>query len=233
MERMHEADSALRDRIARNGDQTVKFIELDPQGVIVPCSPAKILASNITTLQSHRRILPVGFQTDYKTRLLAVTLKIDNKLRALGPFPQDGEAPDPFQISIVDAVELIDMLGPTFVDFAPGYEDRWDPNEYKAILRHMSESSLNPNLRGRVFVLVRTGRNISRFVGAGSHAEFSDAPDTAQREGALAKRFAQDVPVLTMIRQNGTAEGWRDCPFWWPVIIAPANMRTTLFARSA
>ncbi|HKV93108.1 MAG TPA: Z1 domain-containing protein [Candidatus Angelobacter sp.] len=233
MERMHEADSALRERIARNGDQTVNFIELDPQGVIVPCNPAKILASNITTLQAHRRILPVGFQTDFKTRLFPITTKIDQKLRALGPFPSDGESPDPFSVSIVDAIELIEHLGPTFIDFAPGYEDRWDPEEYKAILRHMSESSTNADVRGRVFVLVRTGRNLSRLVKRGSHAEFSDAPDTTRTEGSIARRFAQDIPVLMMIRENGTAEGWRDCPFWWPVIVPPANMRTTLFARPA
>ena len=86
MQRMHEADSALRERIASQGDdQTVNFIELDG-GNIVPCSPAKILASNITTLRGHRRILPVGFQTDYKTRLQAVTAAVDARLR-IGPVP--------------------------------------------------------------------------------------------------------------------------------------------------
>jgi hypothetical protein len=232
MERMHEADSALRDRIARNGDQKVNFIELDPNGLIIPCSPAKILASNITTVQPHRRILPVGFQTDFKTRLLPITQKIDARLRALGPFPRERENPDPFEADLEEAVKIIELLGPTFVDFAPGYEDRWDPEEYKAILRQLSESCPNPALRGRIFLLVRTGRNLSRTLQASSHAEFADAPDTTRTEGTITKQFAQDLPVLMLIRQNGASPQWRDCPFWWPVILPPANMRTTLFARS-
>lgn len=57
-------------------------------------------------------------------------------------------------------------------------------------------------------------------------------PDTARTEGAVARTAAQQLPVLMMIRQNGAeSQGWRDCPFWWPVIITPARMRTTLFAR--
>lgn len=234
MERMHEADSALRDRIqATGGDQSVTFIELDQQGVIVPCSPAKILASNITTLQPLRRVLPVGFQTDYKTRLLPITEGVDQKLKALGPFPGDGENPDPFEVSLEDALDIIQGLGPTFVDFAPGYEDRWDVEEYKGILRHLSESCPDPEKRGKVLLLIRTGRNLSRIIRSTSHAEFADAPDTTKTEGAVARKFAQNLPVMMLIRQNGaTEQDWRDCPFWWPVIVPPASARTTLFAHS-
>jgi hypothetical protein len=231
MERMHEADSALRDRIeAQSEDQRVTFIELDQQGVIVPCNPAKILASNITTLRPARRILPVGFHTDFKTRLLSITQGIDAKLESIGQLPKAEQTPAPFETSLEDALDIIERLGPTFVDFAPGYEDRWDVNEYKAILRHLSDSCPNPGKRGRVYVLARTGRSQVRVQSSG---QFSDSPDTAHREGVLARQAAQDLPVLMLIRQNGdSAQGWRDCPFWWPVIYTPANSRTTLFAHS-
>lgn len=230
MQRMHEADSALRDRIESNGDQTVNFIELDDNGRIVPCGNQKILASNITTLRSHRRVLPVGFQTDYKTRLLPITQFIDDLLKQAGSFPADGETPGPYEATLDLAVNLIDRLGPTFVDFAPGYEDRWYTEEYKAILRHLSLNSENLAQRGKVFILVRTGRNLEREP---QPAVFADNPDTSQREGALARAAATNIPVLMMIRQNGTeAQGWRGCPFWWPVILTPAKMRTTLFAHA-
>ena len=230
MQRMHEADSALRDRIESSGDQTVNFIELDDNGQIVPCGNQKILASNITTLRSHRRILPVGFQTDYKTRLLPITQSVDDLLKTAGPFPADGETPVPYEASLDLALNLIDLLGPTFVDFAPGYEDRWDAEEYKAILSHLSLNSENLAQRGKVFIIIRTGRTLSRTV---ETAEFSDNPDTSQREGAMARAVATDIPVLIMIRQNGAElQGWRGCPFWWPVILTPANMRTTLFAHT-
>jgi hypothetical protein len=81
----------------------------------------------------------------------------------------------------------------------PGFEDRWDVPEYKAILRHLSESCPNPINRGRVFLLVRTGRALARKQLSG---QFSDSPDTAQREGEIAKAVAQDLPVLMLIRQK-------------------------------
>ena len=231
MNRMHEADSALRERIANQGDdQTVNFIELDGENII-PCSPAKTLASNITTLREHRHILPVGFQTDFKTRLQAVTSKIETRLREMGPFPADGETPDPYEISLGAALLLLDLVAPTFAEFEPGYEDTWDIDEYKAILRHLSDSA-SDDWRERMFLLVRTGRNLSRTVSATSHAEFADAPYT-KTETPVARRFAQKVPVLMLIRQNGKeSQGWRGCPFWWPIIMTPANTRTTLFAHN-
>jgi hypothetical protein len=232
MQRMHEADSALRERIASQGDdQTVNFIELDG-GNIVPCSPAKILASNITTLREHRRILPVGFQTDYKTRLHAVTAAVDARLRALGPFPADAEAPSPYEIALDDALSLLDLVEPTFSEFEPGYEDTWNVDEYKGILRHLLASA-KVDSHERMFLLVRTGRSISRVVTDAAHSKFADAPDTTRTEGMVAKRFAEHIPVLMMIRQNGAeTQGWRGCPFWWPVILTPANTRTTLFAHN-
>jgi hypothetical protein len=231
MQRMHEADSVLRERIASQGDdQTVNFIEL-AGGNIVPCSPAKILASHITTLREHRRILPIGFQTDYKTRLSGVTSSVDKRLKELGPFPVAGESPPPYLVSIKDALSLLDLVAPTFAEFEPGYEDTWSLEEYKGILHHLVTSALGEN-QGKMFVLVRTGRSISRLLSKAAHANFADAPDTTRSEGAIAKKVAQDSPVLMMIRQNGAEEqGWRGHPFWWPVILTPANTRTTLFAH--
>jgi hypothetical protein len=234
MQRMHEADSALRDRIETSGgDQMVHFIELDSNGRIVPCGNQKILASNITTLRASRRILPVGFQTDYKTRLLPITEDLDALLKSAGHFPNDGEAPPPYEVTLDVACEIIDRLGPTFVEFAPGYEDRWDAAEYKAILKHLSDNSRDPAQKGKVLLLVRTGRNLSRIIKSTSHAEYADAPDTTRTEGNMARAAAINIPVLMMIRQNGAeAQEWRGCPFWWPIIMTPSTTRTTLFAHA-
>jgi hypothetical protein len=175
----------------------------------------------------------VGFQTDYKTRLLPITESIDALLKKAGPFPNDGEAPLPFEISLDIAFEIIDLLGPTFSEFAPGFEDRWNVDEYKAILKHLSDNSPDPAQKGKVILLVRTGRNLGRELKTTSHAEFADAPDTTRTEGNLARAAAISVPALMMIRQNGAeAQGWRGCPFWWPVIVTPLIMRTTLFAHA-
>jgi hypothetical protein len=229
MRRMHEADSALRERIASRGDdQRVNFIEL-AGGNIIHCSPAKILASNITTLRGHRRLLPIGFQTDYAVRLKGVTDAVDDQLRKLKALPNPGELSDPKQVSLDDALKLLELVAPTFAEFEPGYEDTWNLDEYKAILRHLCDEAKAKS----AFLLVRTDRNLSRTLASASHAEFSDAPDTTRTEGAVARSVSATLPVLMLIRQNGAAEqGWRSSPFWWPVLLTPANTRTTLFAQN-
>jgi hypothetical protein len=35
-----------------------------------------------------------------------------------------------------------------------------------------------------------------------------------------------------LLRQNGTEkEGWSGCPFWWPVIFTPVNVKPAIFAK--
>ncbi len=54
---------------------------------------------------------------------------------------------------------------------------------------------------------------------------------TARSEKADKRQAAVDLPLLLLIRQEGTAQGWSDAPFWWPVIVTPERMRPTLFAH--
>jgi hypothetical protein len=57
-------------------------------------------------------------------------------------------------------------------------------------------------------------------------------PDTTRTEGAVARQFAIDMPMLMLIRQNGQVdEGWNGTPFYWPVIVAQQNTRTAIFAH--
>ncbi len=235
MRRMHEADSALRERIDRGlegADGSVTFIELDENNTIVPCSPTKILASNTTTLRPHRRVVPSGFETDVKTRLRPLTQDLDAHLTTLlGTLPEAGANPGPVDISLAEALDLLERIDPAFVNFAPGYEDTWNLKEYQAILRHLSENSSNPANRGRVLIMLRTGRNVSRKPSEDSHAEFNE-PDTTRTDITPARQAAVDLPLLLLIRQEGAANrGWSDAPFWWPVIVTPERMRPTLFAH--
>jgi hypothetical protein len=235
MRRMHDADTALRDRIDRQlagADGTVTFIELDERNIIVPCSPTKILASNITTLRPHGLVYPIGFETDVKTRLRPLTKSIDDRLiQLVGKLPDAAENPAAAEISLTDALDLVTLLDKAFVNFAPGYEDTWAIAEFQAILRHLSEQTANIANRGRVLVMLRTGRNVSRRAAADSHAEFI-APQTTRTDTGPAKNAAVDLPVILLLRQEGTAAGWSDAPFWWPLIVTPENMRPTLFAHS-
>ena len=69
--------------------------------------------------------------------------------------------------------------------------------------------------------------------GFGGRTSFSDAPDTTQREGVIARNHAKDIPMLMLFRQNGEeAKGWRGTPFYWPVIWAPENARTAVYSHT-
>jgi hypothetical protein len=228
MRRMHESDVALRQTIERSPDQSVVFIQRDPAGRIRPCSPNKILVSNTTTLRPFKRILPVGFQTDVRTRVFPVVEEIDELLdQAI-----NGVDPDqPVEISLTFALDLLQKIEPTLLMATDlGYQFDWEA--CRAALEYMSVDVPPPSDRNKVLCLVRKDRNLSRFQPALGPPFFSDAPDTAQREGAIARGVAINSPMLIMIRQNGSeGQGWRSVPFYWPVIMAQQNIQLAIFAH--
>jgi hypothetical protein len=228
MRRMHESDVALRETIERSPDLPVIFIQRDARGRIVPCSPNKILASNTTTLRPFKRILPIGFQTDYAVRVRPAVVLIDQQLAEIAP-PTGFE--QPFEIPLTLALDLLSQIEPTLLmERDEGYDFDWEAA--RAALSYMSHASARPQHRGYVWCLVRDNRNISRQVASGSHAVYSDAPDTTRSEGDVARRVAIDMPMLMLIKQNGAeAQGWRGTPFYWPVIWAPQNIQTAIFAH--
>jgi hypothetical protein len=148
MRRMHESDVALRQTIERSPDQPVVFIQRDPAGRIRPCSPNKILISNTTTLRPFKRILPIGFQTDVRTRVLPVVQEVDDLLdQAIG----DQDPDEPFEISLTFALELLRKIEPTLVMANDmGYEFDWDA--CRAALEYMSVDVPPPVIETRCSV---------------------------------------------------------------------------------
>ena len=67
MGQMEEFDASLRAAIEAGGDRAVQFIRKAKDGSIVPCSPNKILVATTQSIRPHKRIIPVGFQSGYKT----------------------------------------------------------------------------------------------------------------------------------------------------------------------
>jgi len=228
MRRMHESDVALRESIDRGDDQTVIFIQRDASGQVIPCSPNKILVSNTTTLRPFTRILPVGFQTDVRTRLTPVTVAID---RLLDAARNGRDLEEPFQIPLETAMDILRRIEPTLImEEDQGYSFDWAA--CRAAIQYMSsDRSGNGQGQHEIWCLVRRDRNLNRFQPA-APTQFSDAPDTSQREGAIARRVALNAPMLILIRQNGSEEQqWRGAPFYWPVIMAQQNVRTSIFAH--
>lgn len=223
MTRINEFDSGLREEFEKGGQNaSVIFIYKDPKDRIVPCSPNKIRLSTTTTLRPYKRMLPYGFQTGYKTKVKLILENIDAIIKSVQP---KGDKNKPFLIDTSVANLIIDNIV-RMLKFEPGFE--WDVESFKASLEFLSNSSNNPTTRGKVWCLVRTDRNASRFKKDGT---FFDSPDTTQTEGALAKETAIDVPMLMLFRENGTkSQRWIGSPFWWPVLIAPKNTKTAVFS---
>jgi hypothetical protein len=223
MRRIQDSDSALRESISRSDDEVI-FIQKDDSGRVIPCSPNKILLSTTTTLRPFKRLLPVGFQTDYKSYLRPATEEIDEMLNDLS----DSNLTDkPFLIPWSSAKQIIKKIEGT-LKFEEGYS--WDVPALLACMQHLSKSAVVPEHKGMVWCLVRKNRNVSRMVKTG-HAEFSDAPDTTRDEGKAARDVGKDLPVLILLRQNGAEEqGWRGAPFYWPVLVTPQNTKTAIFA---
>jgi len=223
MHRMHDIDSALRDSIEEGGTRGVYFIQKDPMGIIKPCNPNKIILATTTTLKPYKRLLPIGFQSGYKTNIAKTVQRIDHMLRMNGgdPLPSD-----PFLIPVDTALELVAETYST-LEFEPFYE--WDVEATKAALQHLSNQCRDPARRGKVWCIVRTNRAIKRLREEG---RFSNAPDTFHQEGAVARSHAVDIPALLMLKQKGLAEdGWRGTPFYWPVIMAQRDTKTSVFAN--
>jgi len=225
MRRIHEFDNALREAFLNGShDQGVYFIRKDASNRLAPCSPNKLLLSTITTIKPYKRLLPIGFQTGYKSNIKKTIEELDEEIIGL----KEENNSDPIMISIEKALKILDKINKTIVYETDGYG--WDIKAHKASLEYLSNNSKSADQKGKVWVVVRTGLNLSRQKNDG---RLSDDPDggsgvTARYE---AQALAEDIPALILIRENGSeAGGWRDSPFWWPVIMPQKNTPISIFA---
>ncbi len=223
MKQMHEFDSSLRRSVESGTDKSVIFIRTDDKNIIRPCSPNKLKLSNVKSLKPFKRILPVGFQTEKLSILRPITTYLDKKIDQL---MKGRSIEKPFFISYEDAEDIINKIKDSIVmESEEGYSFNW--SETLTILKFISTAEESD---GKIWCLVRTDRNISRRVTKG-HAKYSDAPDTASTDGAIARSTATKNPMLILLRQNGKEElGWKGAPFYWPVIFVQENIKTVIFS---
>lgn len=224
MKRIHEFDSSLREAFEK-GDHSngVYFIRKDVTGELVPCSPNKLLLSSLATLRPYRRMLPVGFQTGYKTYIANTIERIDEMVSVWFIGKDESR---PLLVALNDVIEVIDLISKT-LELNELYPLSW--NTFKASMEHLSRRSQNRNESRKVWVLIRKNRDAKRIRDSG---RCENAPDTPKREGVYAKQVAIDTPILMLFRQNGNEDdGWRDTPFWWPVLMSPKNTDVTIFAE--
>ncbi|WP_235219585.1 MULTISPECIES: Z1 domain-containing protein [Paenibacillus] len=222
MKRMHEFDSALREAFEKGtNDNGVIFIQRDISNQIIPRSPNKILLANTTTLKPGTRLLPVGFDLRPKTYTQKSVAAID---KIIDQYCMDkGNTPAPFLMDLSDVTKIAWKISEAFEE---GYS--WDPNTFAASLDYLTSLTKDNSRKGKMWVIVRRNRDIARVKTDG---RLENSPDSYQEKG-LAKNIATDIPALILLRQNGTVTGWNGHPFYWPVLVAPKNMQTVVFANN-
>jgi hypothetical protein len=228
MTQMEEFDASLRAAIEAGGDRAVQFIRKAEDGSVVPCSPNKILIATTQTLRPHKRILPIGFQTGYRTGangIGEIIQALDLKINHLCGFNSD----TPRLVPLQTALDLLRQIEPTMhfpEDDAPPFD--WD--SARAALAHLSQQHSNPAERGKVLLWAATNRSSARMARESSHATYIETPDSERTEGQIAKTYATDYPMLFLLRQDGTEDkGWRGTPFYWPVIRAQSRTPTAIY----
>lgn len=222
MEKITEIDIALREDIESgkqgNGVYFITRKEQDSKygrGDIIPCSPDKIRASDIVLLNSHKRLLPIGFSPVCKTTYNNISKKIE---KLLGECRKINKNTYLLHIEIME--KLLSLVYETFE--ADDESDRFIPvEEMITYLRYFIKDDYY------VYCTVYRDLNTAKYRNDG---RLQDSPDTGQSHLKYAKELAVDNPCLILCQENGTNEGWNDRAFWWPVLVAPKNVSKTIYA---
>jgi hypothetical protein len=221
MRKIHEFDAALREAFESGAhDRGVYFIQRDAQNRVIPCSPNKLMFSEVVSIRPGRRLLPTGFQTVAKSVGRKKLQTLDEISGQLGKSDEE-----PILVPVERAMDLLELAYANLEFEEVGDDSR---KAHLAALEHLSRTSKNVELQNKVWLLIATGRNIARYRTEG---RFSDKPDTKQQADILAPKV-KDIPALMLLRQNGEeAKGWRGLAFWWPVIVTPRSAVTSIFAN--
>ena len=230
MIKITEMDKALRETIAKNGDENgVYFLQqcageyVNAEGNkikdrVIPCSPNKIAMSDIICFKPYSRILPIGFTTVIKSAGNSHLDQVNKLLDKLMPFTEK-------KARIVGLQDIKPILENVFAGFKTDEEAARfiDKKRFISTLDYLCGES------GKLHLIVRRNRQLSKFRMDG--LSYQDSPDTPRDERTLAKSVALNEPALILIHQNGKADGWGGREFWWPIITVPGNARTTIFAK--
>jgi len=225
MKQIHELDAALRDAfISRAHDRGVYFVETDKTGHIVPCAPNKLLISDVYSLRPGRRILPTGFNT-------VSLVRGSGRLQRLDELVGRHSAPPHERAVLVPLRAAVEMLELAFANLV--FEE---PDDGKSLQKAMT-AALEWLVRTKpshehvdsVWLIAAEDRSVRRLREGG---RYSNAPDTKQQHD-LADNIGGDIPVLTLMRQNGTeSDLWRGLPFWWPIVQVQRNAVTSVYSAN-
>lgn len=188
----------------------------------------KYTPSNTTVIKGRKSILPIAFQTGDKNEIADTITEIDKLIAECPDYNNRTEDNPFFLMEYETAVKIIKLISSTF-RYSEEWENMdwlWDDNEMLTTLDHCTFGT-----DGLIYCLVRTDRNMSRErEKLQPNKRWSDAPYDGRNDLAPSRQIAIDRPVLMLLRQNGLqSKGWRDTPFYWPVLMTPQNVKEGIF----
>lgn len=219
-----EFDSELRDNIQKNNfADGVYFLARTREGStgetsrIVPCAPSKIALSNIALIKPNSRLLPVGFSVLPESKSKSARKEIEE---ILGKYIGEDKE------NILIKIPKNDMISIIYLVYSIIIQDEFsmrfiNADQFTSALNYMA-----PEAR-LITVYLRFTGSISKYKLNGSTLQ--DAPDTGY-ELAKIREVARTEPVIMLIKQDGLSADWGNRAFWWPLLVAPKNARTTVFS---
>ena len=235
-----EIDAILRQSIANNhGNNRFAAIEVGAGGTVRPTNPSRIMVSDCITLKSHKRFLPVGFNTrkgeacEKQMKVLDELIR-ENSINAIPGFK--GE-------NYFITWELFLKIFNTFMNgMVPGekWDDEpgvhhWDTDQLTAFYTIIKKSYFKGD--DRIILSVKRGRAMNRLRIDGRAI---DAPETAKTDTAEMKRLMEmhNLPGLFLFEQDGKEDiavdgknyGWNNQRFYWPLLMLPQLKRNILIS---
>jgi hypothetical protein len=135
MRRIHEFDGALREAFeSGTHDQGIYFLQRDAARRLIPCSPNKLLFSDVVSIRPGRRLVLLGFQTVSKSAGQSTLAKLDARVDAIM-----GSSEGPKLIDVAEAVELLELAFENLT--FPDEEAEDDRQAHIVALDHLSRVS--------------------------------------------------------------------------------------------
>ena len=228
---INELDEQLRQWLIKysttaNFDPSMAVVFSDNAG-LKPCAGGKIAMSDCVALRAGRRMVHAGFQTDCQTKIKPIIDSIDATITSLpnyGKKDSDGI----FEVNVDIVIDLLKRVRSTYiynraVDNNNGLD--WNVQEMIGAIQYATT-----NTNGKMWMMHRTNRNMSRIRQDGG---FINAPDDGRTDLSPARAKALSQPIIMFFKENGKqADGWRDAPFYWPVLVLQQNLNTAFYTSS-
>jgi hypothetical protein len=210
-------ENALRDAFDSGAhDAGVVFIQSDASGGVRPCTPNKVMLSDVVAVSPSNLLLPTDFQTRGGNPMATVQAKLEKAIK-----PEWRDSGTYVEVDRKVALEIIAAIEQSMEFDTVKFE--WDA--MRGLIDYYSDKDHGGD--GTVALLVETGRKLTRS-GSGDKSGRSIL-GTATRRKVLDEPRSR--PALILLQQQGGRElGWTAHHFWWPIFAPPTDAEPCVFA---